>query len=256
MVTVGKHLPVVQSFAVIGDVEAIDGRGRSEIVLAWEVVDSRVGDVNILEVGRNLDTVGRRESVGNRLDNTSIWLESIHLRLDGRCRPEILPIPIWDICEPEVSGDRVLLDVVQRREISSQEIVDEDFGAVRRGVHEHQLGWVRQIAFVTKHDLLASRAVRWCADRVECGSTIGLVEIRIPDRGDRVVVVDVDRRYVDGVIEAAIPVGCSIKLAGLDIVYSSFVESYPICMRDELLRYVRPKDVSDLPTWLDAFRSC
>ena len=93
IVAVRKHLPVVQSFAIIGDVEAIDGRGRSEIVLAWEVVDSRVGDVNILEVGRNLDTVGRRESVGNRLDNTSIWLESIHLRLDGRCRPEVLPIP-------------------------------------------------------------------------------------------------------------------------------------------------------------------
>jgi hypothetical protein len=49
-----EQLPVVQSFTVWGDVEAIDGRRIGQIVLSWECMNAGVRDVDVFEVRAGL----------------------------------------------------------------------------------------------------------------------------------------------------------------------------------------------------------
>lgn len=49
--SIREQLAVVQTLAVGGDVETVDGGRVGLVVLAGEGVDARVGDVDVFEIG-------------------------------------------------------------------------------------------------------------------------------------------------------------------------------------------------------------
>jgi hypothetical protein len=130
-VAVGKQLAVLQTLAVFGDVEAVDGGGSCGVSVEGRL--ARVGDVlslrrtldiargsvndekktyDVLEVRRELNAVRGYEVIRHSLNHTGVGFESVDLRTNARCGPEPLPVTVGWVGEPEVAGIPVLLHVV------------------------------------------------------------------------------------------------------------------------------------------------
>lgn len=178
-IRVGKQLLVLQSLAIRSNIIAVDRRRHCQVILVGEGVHSRVGDVDMLEIRRELNTVGSNSIVGDCLHHTSLGLKAVGLVLDHWCRTEVLPVAIRYICEPEIAGDGVLSDIVDGGEVAAQEVVDKDLTLVGRWVYKNQASRVGEIALVTENDLLAFTTVRWRADWVPCSTSIGFGQMLI-----------------------------------------------------------------------------
>lgn len=120
---------------------------------------SRIGDIHMLEIRREFNAVGSKSIVRNCLHYSSVWLKAISLVLDDRCRTEVLPVAVRHVCEPQVTCYRVLSDIIDGREVTAEEVVDQNLACVGCWVYENQLGRVGQVALVAEDDLLALAAV-------------------------------------------------------------------------------------------------
>ena len=89
IIGVREDLSVMQSLAVLGDVETVDRRWLRGVVFARESVDASVCHINMLIVGTDLDAVGSNEIVGYSLHNASLELIAIDLRTDARRRTKV-----------------------------------------------------------------------------------------------------------------------------------------------------------------------
>lgn len=130
-------------------------------------MNSGIGDIHMLEIRRDFNTIGSNGVVGNCLDDTSVGFETISLVLDDGSRAEVLPVSVRDIGEPEIAGDGVLLDIVDGCEVAAEEVVDEDSGLVCRGIYQDQLSRIDEITLIAEDDLLAFTAVEGSAHWVE-----------------------------------------------------------------------------------------
>lgn len=87
----------------------------------------------------------------------------------------VLPVAIARVGEPEISSIVVLLDIVERREISSEEIVYQHLTMARGRVDEYKLRWMVEVTFIAKHDLLALAAIRRSSNGIECSTSVRFV---------------------------------------------------------------------------------
>lgn len=142
-------------------------------------------------------------SVAYEINQLRYYLPSSKLR--------VVPVSISGIRKPQIARLRMLDNIVEGRKVTSQEIVQDNLAGVLRRIDQNELGWTSlKIAFVAKDDLLAFVAVGCSADWIECSSTVGLCEVWVTDRGDRIVVVDVDDGDVDWVVDVTNPVYTSV----------------------------------------------
>ena len=84
----------------------------------WKRVRPCVCNIYVLVVWTEFKTIGGNEVIGYSLNDTCVGFEAIDLRPNGRLRSKVLPISIASVSEPQVARDRMLLDVVDRREVA------------------------------------------------------------------------------------------------------------------------------------------
>ena len=102
---------------------------------------------------------------------------------------------------------------------------------------------MHEVAFITENDLLTFTAIRRCPHRIERCASVCFIQVRISDGRDLVVVAYVNRRDVDGVLEAPVPIAGGIELSCRDVVDACFMECLPGFLSDHLLRETRAKNV-------------
>jgi hypothetical protein len=181
-IRVGKQLLILQSLAIRSNIIAVNRRRHSQVILVRERVNSRIGNVHMLEIRRKLNTIGGNSIIGNCLHHTGLGLKAVGLVLDNRCRTEVLPVAVGDVCEPEIAGYGVLSDIVDGGEVAAEEVVDEDFTLVGCRVYEGQSSRSSEVALVAEDDLLAFAAVHWRTDWVPCSASIGFSQMLIAVR--------------------------------------------------------------------------
>jgi hypothetical protein len=171
-IRVSKQLLVLQSLAIRSNIIAVDRRRHGQVILVGEGVNSRIGDIHMFEIRRELNTIGSNGIIGNCLHHTGLGLKAIGLVLDNWCRTEVLPVAVGDVCEPEISGDRVLSDIVDGGEVAAEEVVDEGLALVGCRVYENQSSRSGEVSLVAEDNLLAFTAVHWRTDWVPRGASI------------------------------------------------------------------------------------
>ena len=76
-------------------------------------------------------SVRLHEAIRHDLNNTSAWLESVHLLRKNRLWSKELEVPICRICEPDVACDGMLTSIIRGREVlATKEAVDYDVAPV------------------------------------------------------------------------------------------------------------------------------
>ena len=104
----------------------------------------------------------------------------------------------------------MLLNIVERREIAAQKVVDQDATFTRGRIDEYQLRWMYEITLITEDYLLPSarrcRRTNW----VERSASIGFVKVFVLMRSNAVILIYSDLRDIDGIRKAAVPVARSV----------------------------------------------
>jgi len=72
------------------------------------------------------------KAISSDSDSTCVWIKSINLILKARRRAEVLVIAIWNIGKIDLLVLRVDSYIVQRIELSAEEIVQKDCHSVNR----------------------------------------------------------------------------------------------------------------------------
>ena len=240
VVAVSEQLPVAQALAVRCYVVAVHS-GRVCIVSAvWISNKSRVGNVDVLVVRAELDTVDGVKSVCHSLHDTRKGLKPIDLLPNIWFGSESLPEGVIRVSKPEISGVGVLNNVVRRSKVAAEEVVDQNSASVFRRINEDQLSWVVEVALVTEDDGLAFAAVSRSSRRVISASAIG--------HGQVVVVQGLDRAIL-GVVRSDIdwsitPVARGVQLARFHVIDSGLVEGSPRSFLDQLLGDIGAKYIA------------
>ncbi len=88
-IAVRKHLPVMQPLPIISNIESVYSRRIGQIVFVRVRVRASIGNVSVLEVWRELKSIGSVEPVGYGLHDASVWLESVDLVADDGRGPKV-----------------------------------------------------------------------------------------------------------------------------------------------------------------------
>lgn len=75
---VGKGLAVLES-SVLGDVEGVDGGWRRQVAAVETKSNTSISDVSLVTVGRDGDTIGKSEVIGNNGDGAGLEVVAVHL---------------------------------------------------------------------------------------------------------------------------------------------------------------------------------
>ena len=113
-IAVRKHLPVVQPLPIIRNIETVYRCGVGEIVLVWVRVRASVGNVSILEVWRELESVGSIEPVGYGLHNARVWLKSVDLVADDGRGAKVSKKGIFSLLDGTLRFRRSLTASIRR----------------------------------------------------------------------------------------------------------------------------------------------
>lgn len=121
------------------------------------------------------------------------------MRPNLRLGRKIMPVRIARIREPEVSGQRILNNIIERSEFAAEKRIEQHLGLVGAGVDDGQFGVVVEISLVAEDDGLAFDAVGRGARGVVGGAAVGLRDVGIAMMG-HFVGFGVDDGDVDGVV--------------------------------------------------------
>ena len=125
---------------------------------------------------------------------------------------DLLPVAISGVRKPQITSFWMLDNIVEGREVFSEKVVYQYPAFIGRWIYKNQLRWVDEVPFITEDNLLTLATVRWSSYWVERGTSVGLMDHGIPQGLYFIIVVDVDRSDIDGIVEASIPVGSYIEL--------------------------------------------
>lgn len=86
----------------------------------------------------------------------------------------------------------MLLYIVDRAEVATQEIVEKYSIVASCGIHKNKLARMDKVSLITEDDLLTITTVRGRANWIESGTSVGLMQVTISERLDFVSILQID----------------------------------------------------------------